>query len=598
MVQNDFVLIWKTMLDLLSKKIEKRLAGIRGLNYISKLKHLYDYSDNQFWSLLSSEAFVLDFYKQQLQDLAGDATVDQTTLRYLQEEVNNYRINLNVNSTLSPERYLLRAFEANDFELFDIALIVGVDLAEINRVWTNQDTLLTRAAFEGKIDFVKRLIAIKRIHINASNKWGETALILLCERPEEETLETVNALLQLGADINGESEAKAQGSQHQSGRTALIAAASSQNLKIIEALLRLPNVDFNFAAKDKSSYTALEYGIATQRYDIVTLLLNAGSPVSASSFELACEKGDITILKSLVQSPNFEQEINAKSALIRTARAGKTDVIDYLWTLGVDIDFLEECDTPKTPLSIALEYGHATLAERLINLGANRKLAQKILGWTNLMMAAVLGDIVELLIAYQGGEIIDLTKPGWQSNPLALLHAHDHQTNDIIYLLRIMPNIQLPQSQSNSEDEKWVEDNAPKTPEGKKAYAIIALKDILNDYKKKRGADSRQYYRSLFNSSFGGFSKQEELLTVNKLLSTFSGEESETPNAKDFKILSQGELGKRLKIWESYHKTHLIDVERWFKGAILRPKFFTRIDISAVEDSEDNDVYGMESALL
>ena len=166
------------------------------------------------------------------------------------------------------------------------------------------------AAYRGHIQDVEQLLGAPGIHVNAKDKYGDTALSMAAEGGK---LAIVELLLEAGADVNAKNE---------DGNTALMwAAGEFGHTDIVGRLLGVPGIHVN--AKNKHGFTALKLAAGDGWTAIVELLLNAGADVNAkdndgeTALMSAARNGKLAIVERLLAVPGID--VNAKHKDGRTA---------------------------------------------------------------------------------------------------------------------------------------------------------------------------------------------------------------------------------------------------------------------------------------
>ena len=131
--------------------------------------------------------------------------------------------------------------------------------------------------------------------------------------------------------------------------------------------------------------------------------------------------------------PILEEDENMnftfESALLEAAKAGHNEAVQFLLTLGGDIDHCNE--KGGTALMIASESGHEQIVQTLVSVGANVNIHNNE-GWTALMIASRYGhhQVVELLIK-EHANINTQKEDGWTSLMLASRYGH-HQVVELL----------------------------------------------------------------------------------------------------------------------------------------------------------------------
>ena len=173
------------------------------------------------------------------------------------------------------------------FRLLLISLLVSVSSLSAD---VNEELL--DAVRDANLEKVKILLKSK-VNLNATDAREMTPLLLSCA---DNNLEIVKTLVEAGADVNRKLK--------ETGRTAVIYAASNGHVDILRYLLSRPGVLVN--AKDKEGKTALIHAVFYARKDAIGILLenkanpNARTNVEESALSFAMKGGRpeiVTILK-------------------------------------------------------------------------------------------------------------------------------------------------------------------------------------------------------------------------------------------------------------------------------------------------------------
>lgn len=161
----------------------------------------------------------------------------------------------------------------------------------------------------------------------------------------------VEALIERGADVTAPGDGQ--------GRTALWYAAWYGWLPVVDALLERGAEP---AAADRDGGTPLINAVERGHLDVIQRLLDAGAPLE------------------LHEAP-----------LLVAARHGRTAVVEYLLSMGWDINGVQNDDgSYNSPLALACEMNHLDLVEMLLHRGAPVD-ARNSEGRTPLLLAAVSG---------------------------------------------------------------------------------------------------------------------------------------------------------------------------------------------------------------
>jgi len=106
-----------------------------------------------------------------------------------------------------------------------------------------------------------------------------------------------------------------------------------------------------------------------------------------SMLAFACEKGDFRIVDTLIQIFRADVEsraVDGETPLIKAARCGHVEVVDYLITNGASM--VSKDSLGWTPLHTACSEGHINVVKLLLDRGADKE-AEDNEGWTPLHVA-------------------------------------------------------------------------------------------------------------------------------------------------------------------------------------------------------------------
>ncbi|EAU83870.2 ankyrin repeat domain-containing protein 29 [Coprinopsis cinerea okayama7 len=274
--------------------------------------------------------------------------------------------------------------------------------ATINEGTMLFSTALIIASALGHLDFVKQLLQIQSVDVNANDKEGVSALHLASVLGHREI---VQELLQVpDIDVNGTDN---------DGWTALILASQNGHDGVVSQLLRVPGIEVNAATAE--GVTALIQASQNGHDGVVSLLLrvpsiqvNATTNIGVTALMLASQNGHDGVVSQLLQVPGIK--VNAATtdggtALMLASQNGHDGVVTQLlrvhgievngadnngWTalmlashnghdgvvtqllqfLGIDVDVANSAGA--TALSAAQEQGHTSVVELLTNFTCNR----------------------------------------------------------------------------------------------------------------------------------------------------------------------------------------------------------------------------------
>jgi ankyrin repeat protein len=247
-----------------------------------------------------------------------------------------------------------------------------------------KNTPLIYAAMAVHFEEPVKILLAHGADVNMKNKRGETALKHALVPPSSLysdhvynlqgwnyniQIETVNALLESGADVN---------IKDWIGDTALMSAIWANDIELIKTLLN-KGADVN--AMSKSNDTALMYAVLSKKdsKEIVTLLLDNGANINDKmGFEMftpliyATRQPNIEILKLLLErgaDVNITSPKNNISALRSATQANQPQMIKMLLDNGANIN--ERDSRGFTALKFASTYGRVDCAKILRQYGGS-----------------------------------------------------------------------------------------------------------------------------------------------------------------------------------------------------------------------------------
>jgi len=235
--------------------------------------------------------------------------------------------------------------------------LVEADPGLVNMKLTNDETMLTIAAWTGQSELISYLVE-KGADLSLRNKWNNTALH---NAAQQGYTEIAKILLDKGADIN---------LQGTSGCTSLLFAAQKQHPEMVALLLK-HGAKVNIANDYEQT------------------------PIIAASWQ-----GNPDVMSLLIQNGadiGFITE-NGNTILHNAAYIGNVACINLLIEKGADAN---KCDNEgKLPLHIALIEERTDAAALLMKSTENINLREKVLGNTPLHIAAINGnkELTEMLL--------------------------------------------------------------------------------------------------------------------------------------------------------------------------------------------------------
>ena len=233
----------------------------------------------------------------------------------------------------------------------------------------------------------------------------EVISIFLLVAAENGYTETVNTLLDAGADVNVKSEY---------GYTPLHLAIEKGSLDIVQALI---DKEANVNAKDIFGQTPLHYAAKHGHLDVVKALivakdigLNATDQFGYTPLHRAVMDGHLDVVKALIVAKDIGLNATDQfgyTPLHRAVMDGHAEIAAALIAKGANVNAANLNATDEfsytTPLHLAIKNGHIEIAKTLIEKGANVN-AKDDNSKTPLHIAAIQGslEIVKVLIEVEG----------------------------------------------------------------------------------------------------------------------------------------------------------------------------------------------------
>ncbi|CAE7414653.1 ANKRD50 [Symbiodinium sp. CCMP2456] len=237
-------------------------------------------------------------------------------------------------------------------------------------------TALTSAAEEG-------LALVTGAQLEARDEHGDTALLVAASYDQ---LKVVEALVEAGAQLDA---------CNVDGRTALIAASSLGHLKVVEVLVK---AGAQLEARDEFGFTALISAAQAGDLKVVEVLVKAGAQLEArdehggTALMFAANSGFQGVVEVLVKAgAQLEtRDEHRQMALTVAAKEGYQGVVGVLVKGGAQLEARDEFG--RTPLTCAAEAGHLKVVEVLVKAGAQLE-ARDERGGTALIRAAYNGQL-------------------------------------------------------------------------------------------------------------------------------------------------------------------------------------------------------------
>ncbi|OUL34366.1 hypothetical protein BV372_14115 [Nostoc sp. T09] len=214
-------------------------------------------------------------------------------------------------------------------------------------VW-HETPVLVVAARKGNVEIVQELIAA-----GANVKRGFDELPLHTAA-EEGHLEVVRLLLDAGADVEGYEEDR---------WTALMAASLEGHLPVVKLLVER-GADVNAWSQGETPLMLAAKGVHRDIYDFL--------------YPLVCDEiralGDRDAEKEMARTIRRQtrEQNTAVEKLLDAAMYGNLKQVQQLIASGVDVNAIASCD--RTALSLAIQGGHISVIQALLDAGANPNL--------------------------------------------------------------------------------------------------------------------------------------------------------------------------------------------------------------------------------
>ena len=214
---------------------------------------------------------------------------------------------------------------------------------------------LMEAAENNDTNRVNSILKKGKVDVNATNKDGETALMLASANGH---LEMVKLLVENGADYTN----------------ALRLASREGHLEVVKYLVE---DGANINAKNKDSWTALMWASLNGHLEVVKYLIENGADINAKDKDgwtvlmWASREGHLEVVKYLIENG---ADINAKrdsgwTTLMEASRKGYLEIVKYLIENGANVNAKDE--DGETALMWASRYGHLEVVKYLIENGAD-----------------------------------------------------------------------------------------------------------------------------------------------------------------------------------------------------------------------------------
>ncbi|KAH0618016.1 hypothetical protein JD844_016930 [Phrynosoma platyrhinos] len=232
-------------------------------------------------------------------------------------------------------------------------------------------------------------------------------LQLLLRACDQGDCESAQGLL-LGPEEEGPQAAEARSSGGGNGGASSSSCSSSSSSPSPPSCGKAPvAVD----GADEAGNTGLQFAAAGGHEELVGFLLRRGASVQSrnhcgwSPLMQAARFGHLTVARILLENGadlNAQNKLGA-SVLTMASRGGHISVVKLLLEAGAYVDNYDHLDTGLdnskeelpaiTPLMAAVQHGHEAVVHLLLDWGADCNYTVKTMGWTPLMLAAVSGRV-------------------------------------------------------------------------------------------------------------------------------------------------------------------------------------------------------------
>lgn len=249
--------------------------------------------------------------------------------------------------------------------------------ANLTAVDTQQRTLLMTAVWRNNISVVRTLL--EKVDVNATDLRGRNLLHHLCEDRDRASrmLSSPIDADKLIADLVLASKVQINVQDAYEGKTPLHRATERNNVYLVQALLNRPQTEIDIL--DFRGKTSLHVAAANAHKELLELLLSKGADAKAESdggwtplhnaaagkgkgrdiivkillsrgasptarlrtgklpLHLACEAGDVEVVKLLLEQPNVNitaRDYDGNTPLISAAKLGHTHIVKHLTPLS------------------------------------------------------------------------------------------------------------------------------------------------------------------------------------------------------------------------------------------------------------------------
>uniref|UniRef100_A0A1X7UJY4 Death domain-containing protein n=1 Tax=Amphimedon queenslandica TaxID=400682 RepID=A0A1X7UJY4_AMPQE len=289
------------------------------------------------------------------------------------------------------------------------------------------------AVTAGNNEAVEFLLQLETVNIDHTNEEGKTALMLACERGDQDI---VHDLLSAGANVN---------IQDNEGWTALMIASKHNHVSIIHMLLQ---ANANPHLKLPKGSNAVMIASFCGNYEVVELLISKGVDYKyqqddgVNAIMMACQNGHTQIVELLLKvrvDPNV-QEKGGWNALMLACQNGHTQIVELLLKEQVDPNVQKQ--NGGNAFMLACQNGHVQIVELLLKEQVDPNV-QKHDGVNAFMLACQNGhtQVVELLLMEKVDPNVQ-KQDGGNGFMLACQNGHT-QVVELLLKERVDPNVRI-----------------------------------------------------------------------------------------------------------------------------------------------------------
>jgi ankyrin repeat protein len=265
----------------------------------------------------------------------------------------------------------------------------GLPQLRPSRVDVDGFTDLHRAAFEGKLDKVIKLVNDEKEDLNAKSNDGWTPLHMAAQEGHRNVVEWLISTHKI--DCNPKAS---------KGWTPLHAASQQGKLDVVQILVTegatAPERKVDPNAADEHGQTPLHYAALHGHSRVVAQLIAGGANPDAKNTDSgwtplhwAAHKGELDVVKALITvGANAKaRDDHNRTPISLAADRGALDVVKYLLEMNVDVDMRDNED--YTPLHGAAAAGHFLVVKSLCIDGKAKLDVKNMIGRTPLLEAII-----------------------------------------------------------------------------------------------------------------------------------------------------------------------------------------------------------------